>query len=495
MTSTNPTDRTFATLFKLFAIDVRALAVLRMAVGLLVLGELFNALGTYSFFYGEHGFLTIPMNQVFCPPGQGFWSLHWIFDAPWWVTTLMILTGVSAIGLVVGWRTRELTLITLVLFWSLNVRNPLVTTAGHVLLRMVLVWMIFLPMNAVWSLDARIRKSAVPEGGKVFSIATVALMIQIAMMYFFSGIAKWNEVWMRGEALEIALNLDLYVKPLGHWLAQFPMVTRTFTLVTVIMELTGPLLLFLPFGNRWLRAWFLLAFCLMHVGIWLTMSIGIFSLVAISCWIVFLPGEFWNRFDKRTNGRELTDQAGGSQFRLPIWSSCICGLLLINAVLMNCGNAGWLGENGRWFRQVGNVTMTTQEFVMFGRPSPDNIWFELRQGDGKAWETIRGPQREEEDITDPDSRSVYLTENSQYWRRTLFNLASIEATTEEDHNWLFEVRKHFASCWLKEARRRGSEAPLGNRVQLICWRRKIERNSRQPTRREFWADFVLNDSP
>ncbi len=493
MTPTSPQHReTPSVIARLFAIDVRALAILRIAVGLLVLGELFNAIGTFSFFYGGNGFLTIPLNQVFCPTDQGFWSLYWLIETPWFVATLMVLTAVAALGLACGWRTREMTIIVLVLFWSLNVRNPLVTTAGHVLLRMVLFWMMFLPMGAVWSIDARLKNSKVENSEtKVCSVATAALMIQIAMMYFFSGIAKWNDVWMRGDALEIALHLDLYVKPLGHWLAQFPMLTKSITLLTVVMELIGPFLIFLPFGNRWWRIFFLVTFCSMHFGIWLTMSIGIFSIAAICCWVVFLPSEFWNRFGQQ----QQTDNANNSiPRRLPLWASAVCALFLVLSIAMNVGNAGVFPKANKIFRTIGNVTMTTQEFVMFGRPSPDNIWFELRQGDGKNWETVRGPNRTVEDVTDPDSRSIYLTENSQYWRRTLFNLSAIKTENIEQQKWLLQVRQHLAKCWLADARRGQTEAPLGNIVQLNCWRRTIDLNARQPARREQWAEFDLTKS-
>ena len=476
--------------FRLFVIDARALAVLRIACGLLVLGELFNGIGTFSFFYGQP-FLTISLNQVFCPPSQGFWSLYWLFDAPWFVAGLMVLTGVSATCLALGFRTREMTAITLVLFWSLNVRNPLVPTAGQILLRMHLFWMLFLPVGAVWSLDAwRNKSSKISQSGmKIASMATLAITVQVAMMYFFSGIAKWNEVWMRGDALEIALNLDLYVKPFGHWLAQFPAVTRSLSWLTVIAELTGPLLLFLPFGNRWWRIFFLVAFCAMHVGIWLTMSIGIFSLVAIASWVIFLPHDFWDRF--RAGESESTSES--SNYALPIWASWVVGFFLLNSLLMHFANAGWLTTPRATVESIGNVSMTRQEFVMFGRPSPETIWFELRQGDGKNWETVRGPRRAAENIFDPDPHSVYLTENSQYWRRLLFHISVIKPRTDAERKWLLEVKQHLARCWLADARRGNSGPPLGYQVELNCWRRPIDLNAQQSATMEVWAKFNLKD--
>ena len=66
-----------------------------------------------------------------------------------------IVRVLLAVALLVGYRTRLATIGSWILLASIHVRLPVVINAGDTLLRVLLFWSIFLPLGAMWSVDAR----------------------------------------------------------------------------------------------------------------------------------------------------------------------------------------------------------------------------------------------------------------------------------------------------------------------------------------------------
>ncbi len=285
-------DSFTATWDKLFGVDLRALAALRIALAGVLIVDILQRFATIDWFLTDELFFTRDLSQRLTRPDQGFWSLYWLSGSSAATYVLLVVNLLAAIGLGLGFKTRIATCLCLVLAWSLQVRMPLVLTAGHVLLRLLLVWLIFLPCGRVWSLDA--RRQSPPSSWRVVSIATAGLLLQVAMMYLFSGIAKWNEVWLRGDAIYLAMQLDMYVKPWGRNLLAWPQLCAGLTWGTLLLEIAGPLLLFMPVATRKLRATLCVAFYGLHLGIWLALSAGIFPLVAMVAWIPLWPAEVWS---------------------------------------------------------------------------------------------------------------------------------------------------------------------------------------------------------
>ena len=208
----------------LFEIDVRSLAILRISLGVLILVDLASRLRNLELFYTEGGIVTRALSQEYL--GSGFWSLYWIDGSLAVTQVLFALTASAAVGLIFGFNTRLMTILCLVLVASLHVRNPLVLTGGHILMRLMLFWSIFLPLGAVWSVDAHLSPNREPDQWRVASVATMAIMLQVAFIYLFSGISKLNSYWISGHAVEYVLGLEMYVKPLGNFLRGFPGLLR-----------------------------------------------------------------------------------------------------------------------------------------------------------------------------------------------------------------------------------------------------------------------------
>lgn len=481
MASTSDGTSSGLGLARLISIDVRNLAILRGGLAAIILVDLAQRAGSVTQFCSDDGVLDRELNRWLCPPNAGFWSVYWLDGSAGFASILLGINALAAILLLLGWHTRWATSICLVLAYSLQMRMPLVLTAGHVLLRMLLFWSLFLPLGAAWSLDAsRHRDGKKKSYGQVVSIASAAIMLQVVMMYLFAGVAKWNDVWLRGEAMSLALQLDMYVRPLGRELLGSPELLMLLTFITLLLECVGPLLVWMPAANGLWRIGVAIMFWLLHLGIWLTMSIGIFSAVAMLAWVVFLPADFW-RFFQSVKPKESAAAAIAERptiGRLGWVPSIVCGFFLVYTAALNLANMNPASSQA-WFgnalRGIGNATMTLQQFKMFERPAKDNYWWRLvyTKADGAQFDAFPAvPQPLASLNQRPEPDEIYFSMPNQFWRRLLFNLATMELPNPGDRAQLDRLRQRAGqSLWTL----RGEERTLDARgpFEFYCFQHTI----------------------
>jgi hypothetical protein len=283
--------------------DLRSLAAFRIVLGLLVLADLANRATDLSAHYADAGVLprTVLVEDVLDPSK---FSLNLINGQPFFQALLFGAAALAALGMLVGFRTRVMTVVAWALLLSIHWRNPLVLGAGDILLHTLLFWGALLPLGAYWSVD-RALKAAPPRLSMHFlSFATVGLFMQIAFMYWFTAILKSGEEWrVDGTAIYYALSIDQIVTPIGTHLYQFPELLKVMTFGTLALEAFGPLLLLSPFFTGPIRTATVAAFMSLHFGIWLTMDIGIFPWISAFCMVCLLPGWFWDKAAKELRER------------------------------------------------------------------------------------------------------------------------------------------------------------------------------------------------
>ena len=415
------TDR--VSLYKqLFGIDVRGLAVFRIALAMLIIGDLVCfRWPNVEVFFSDAGILPRQMSETLV--GPGYWTLYGFDGSVLNSKVLIVLNGVLAFGLLVGWRTRSMTLACLVLAWSIQMRNPLVLSGGDVVLRMLLWWGVFLPLGAKWSLDAALRVRKRPAKYLPCSVATAAILVQVAIVYLFAGLAKLNPDWLQGSAVQQALQLEMYTKPFGDWLSRMSGILYVANYSVLILELLGPFVLFIPWRTNKTRLFLMVAFCGMHIGIWLTMSIGIFSLAMMVAWVLFLPTEVWDRCCGvfRDFGNDLPED-------FPILKKIgdgICGVALLFCLAINIAQTFdskpiWYQNGGELFAKT---CMLVQEFNLWGHPPKTNPTFQFQA------QIEQGGTRQVVDLLSfylhsrlerPESEYQYL--HSQPWRRFFWEM-------------------------------------------------------------------------
>jgi len=284
---------------ELFAIDLRSLALTRIAVALLVLVDLLWRFTSLGAFYSDRG--LVPRAAVFEDPTSWVLSLHLMSGRTEVQALLFALSGVLALMLLFGLRTRSASFWTWLLFTSLNSRNLYVVHGGDSLLNVVLFWGMFVPWGARYSVDNALNSSTSAQPQRLVSIGTAALLLQMPLVYFFSGILKNGPEWRHDfTAISYVVNSPDYATSLGHLMASWPMpILKAVTVSTIVIEIGGPLLLFSPVVNRTIRTMVLPAFFLLQLGLVLTMRLGLFPLISTAAILPFISGRFWNKMFAR----------------------------------------------------------------------------------------------------------------------------------------------------------------------------------------------------
>jgi len=313
-----------------FGIDLRTLALFRVLVAAMVIADLASRLRDLTAHYSDDG--VLPRSALLQMNGSWPMSLHVLSGSAIWQGTLMGLAALVALALLVGYRTRTATVVSWLLLVSLITRNPTLVQGGDNLLAMLLFWGMFLPLGARFSVDTALDRSAVPAPNLHFSAATVALLLQVMSVYFFSALLKSGPSWVSdGTAVAHALNIDHLATPVAVWFRQFEAPMTALTHYVWWLELLGPVLMFVPLVQPWLRLGLQWMFITMHVGFFMSLAIGLFPFVSIASLSAFTPGSVWDWLEAKLQDPKRRGLAmhydGGCEF-------CLKTCLLLRTLLL-----------------------------------------------------------------------------------------------------------------------------------------------------------------
>ena len=285
-----------------FSIDLRSLALFRAMLGSVLLLDLFLRSADLATFYTDAG--VLPRKDLLQIGHRWHWSLHTASGELWWQVVLFVLAALFALALLVGYRTRLATIVSFVMVASLMNRNPLLLQGGDQLLAVICFWAIFLPLGARRSVDAALERSRredpnrlrfAPDGAQpYFSVATVAVILQVLYLYTFTAILKTGDAWTsRFDAAFYAVNLQHFATPIGAWFSQFPGLLKVATVFVLSVEFVGPILVLLPFAWPWLRLVGLALLVSLHIAFGLMLHIGLFPLIDLTALSLLFPGAAW----------------------------------------------------------------------------------------------------------------------------------------------------------------------------------------------------------
>lgn len=271
-----------------FSVDARALAAFRVALGAIVVLDLLLRSRSLVAFYTDAG--VLPRETLLdLHPIVARFSLHVLSGAAWFQWLLFGVTATAALSLVVGYRSRLATFVTGVLVVSLQVRNPLVLNGGDVVLQMLFLWGLLLPLGERWSVDA--LRDGEPRA-QITSLATAGVLLQVVIIYGTNAVMKFRgDTWGSGEAIHYVFSLEMFVVYLGDVLANYPALLELFDTAWLVL-LAGSFLLVVATG--WARAALAAAYATMHLGMLLTMQLGVFPLISIAALLPFVPGVVWD---------------------------------------------------------------------------------------------------------------------------------------------------------------------------------------------------------
>ncbi len=298
--------KTYSWWQEVISFDLRSLALFRIGLALIVIGDLIFRSFSLAAHYTDNG--VLPREALVADRiGKSFyWSLNNLSGSTFFQVILFLLAGLIALALLVGYRTRLATIATWVMVISIHNRNPTLIFAADDVLRALLFWSMFLPLGATYSIDSALNKSDNPFPKRIFGIPTLALMIQQILIYAGSAAFKTkSEIWWpSGDAVYYALNFDQYVTTIGQILLSLDFLLRPLTIVTLWFEWFGPLMIFIPWKVTFWRYLALASFVPLHIGFGLHFHIGIFPFLSVFSWLAYIPSHFWDGMKQKISTPE-----------------------------------------------------------------------------------------------------------------------------------------------------------------------------------------------
>lgn len=283
----------------IYSLDLRSLALFRIGLASVLLGDLLFRSFDITAFYSDWGVLPrAALLERFSPADR--FSLHLISGQPTFEAVLFLVAAVFALMLLFGIHTRFAAVASWFMVVSLQNRNPEILQGGDVYLRLLAFWAIFLPLGAVYSVDAALDEDGDSQGAsrqfRHFSIPGFALLLQIAFVYIFSVALKTGSAW-HGEASAVyyALNIQQMSLPLGHFLLHFPKLLPWLTRLTLLHEGSIPVLILCPLFFGPLRTFAVLLIFALHFALGVTIRLGHFPWIAAMAASPLLPTWFWER--------------------------------------------------------------------------------------------------------------------------------------------------------------------------------------------------------
>lgn len=355
-----------------------------------------------------------------------FWSLHSLSGSFSWEVLLFSIHAGCTLLLLLGYKTRLATLLVWLLTISLHNRNLFVLQSGDDLLRLLLLWGLFLPWQAHYSLDARQALSSHSKN----RLAGLGYLLLIASVYFFSTCFKTSEEWRAdGSAIYYALSLEQIRLPYtGDWLYQFPGLMTALTHFVYYAEFFIPFLILLPSRKGYLRLVAFLLILLLHLGIGLTLYVGLFYLINLVSALGLLPGVAMDRLEKMFHQKKSIPHYQNTRKNFSRITRSTCLALIILCLVLNLSGMRWFGYQLRpELYYAVNALRLNQYWGMFA-PSilKTDGWFVYHGADsvGRQWDL-----RLNQDYVDY-GKPVHIVSmySSDRWRKLAENMQGDNCT-------------------------------------------------------------------
>lgn len=396
---------------RLFALDLRSLAVARILAGLVLAGDALVRWPFADVFYSEQGVsprrLLLESYQSLRLPLPSVANDLLIYQ--YGLLSALFLSGAA---LFLGYRTRTVTVVSWLLLLSVQQRNELILNSGDTLLVALLFWGIFLPWGERWSLDARRESpSSAGEATTVLSAATIGWCMQMMCVYLFAALHKLNPYWTtEGSAVFHSLSLGHHATAWAPLLLNFPTLLPLLTRSVLVMEFVLAFAIVVPWART--RAVVLVMAGLMHLVFGLFLEIGIFRYTPLMG-----LAALW-RFPDHQRSPELDETRNWRS--LPLLGICIL-TWAINFESLGKARGGVLPE------KLTNFALTIslpQYWGVFAGPSLERDgWFcvEVRAKDGRQYDAWR----HDLPLSLDRPTLVSATYPDDRWRKWMLNLPAL----------------------------------------------------------------------
>ena len=288
-----------------FFVDKRALGIFRIFLGMLCLIDISRRFSLIDAFYTNSGIISYTSSNSFYKT----FSLLSSFTKSWEVHLFFILGIIFSICLIIGYKTKFAQIMCAIIIISIHNRVIMLENAGDFVFNSILVLSIFLPLGLKFSIDG-LKKSLNEfnetslldlnnkdnlnsEENEIFSLGFFAILLQIASIYFFTGLNKSGYDWTNGTAVYKMFELDTFLTPFGYYIRDYITlpISKFFTYSTLAIEFIIPFLIFIPFYNYIFRFLSAVILTIFHISIRMSIKVGMFSFTMISMFILLLDSK------------------------------------------------------------------------------------------------------------------------------------------------------------------------------------------------------------
>src|SRR5258706_3610222 len=332
----------FARLQTAWSLDLRSLALFRVALAFMVLVDLVARSTELRAFYTDFGILPRSAWHALRP--AGFWSAHVLFGSTWMQVVLFLMAAIFAGMMLVGWHTRMATVVSWLMLVSLQNRMPAIESHDDILLGLLVFYAMFLPLGSRWSIDGA-RQGFVHEGTdnefSVFTPASFALMLQIAFVFAFGYLWKSSPEWKSGRALFYALNMEPWATTSGRGMLHFPGALTFITRYILLVDLFTPLLIFVPWKYGRVRTYTIIVAIMLQVLLAMMLRLGLFPFMVMTALLALLPAWYWETQERSAHFSdhlewELTERFSRREggLKLPSFLGYVASAISILAMLL-----------------------------------------------------------------------------------------------------------------------------------------------------------------
>lgn len=244
-----------------------------------------------------------PVNSVAPQPGGGIGLRAALQSAGYGtVAGWMLFVGLAAAFacMAAGVKSRWAVLACLLGTVAQKSWNVFPLTSAHDVLTATLFYLVWADTGATLSVDAWLARRRGTELAQTQYVWPLRLIrFQVALLYLNSGLWKLLAgAWQDGSAIYYATSQNIFHRfpwPIPEWAD--PILTAG-AYATLLWEISFPVLVL----NRRTRTLALVTGVLVHVGIWLSIEVGAFSLMILCTYLAFLDSSTIEVVVRRLSG-------------------------------------------------------------------------------------------------------------------------------------------------------------------------------------------------
>jgi hypothetical protein len=299
-----------------FTFDPRSLGLGRIGLAWLLLYDLWRRVGGIPTWYTNEGLL--PNHAVLWrPDGDYIFSFFLAASTRAEVAVLFVMVAMTYLCFLVGWRTRLFHVLSFICLVSVHSRGTFLENGGDVALNLLCAWTMFLPMGARFSVDAVLASLRAHEdhtvaglgertpwraraARPVVSLAVLAVLLQISVIYYFNAVHKHGWTWREGKAIHYVLYQERMVTWFGVLVRRYMTLplSMILTYATLIIEISAPLLVLNPVLRYRTRSIAILLFPALHLAFAAFLNLGQFSFNMMGYFPLLLAEADWNTINR-----------------------------------------------------------------------------------------------------------------------------------------------------------------------------------------------------